>query len=123
MKKNLSIALSAVALYAGFGSPVTAAETLTAGQLVAWCQSDEADQRAACGDFLVGVNSYRKIATDNADIRACVPVDTSADDLRDLVVLVLRSAWDRHDENAVAMAIEAMESAFPCRSVVSMGAR
>ena len=123
LKKNLSIELSAVVLCAGFGNAPTAAEMITTAELVALCQSDEVDRRTACEDFLVGVNSYRKIATDNTDIRVCVPDDTSADDLRDLVVLVLRSAWDRHDENATAMVIEAMESAFPCRSVVSMGAR
>ena len=116
MKRVLPIIVGTIAIASTtFGEPANAA-FVTAKQLLKWCQSENDNHQATCLGYLLALDTYLQSAPDTSRIKVCVPAETSGADLKDLVVLVLRSIRHRQSENASALAIEAFARAFPCPS-------
>lgn len=123
MKKFLCAALFSVAASSALLSNSSSAAPATANQLLAWCQSENEEHNAVCMGFLIALENFAKAAFNGTRTLACMPRNTSNQELRDLVVLVLESVSDRQNDNAAVVAMEALASAFPCPSAARIGQR
>jgi hypothetical protein len=114
LNKLLVIILLGLATSSAWSHIPRSVGTVTAKQLLAWCESADEVARGTCMGFLIALENYSMVSLNVTQPRACMPRNVPKDELRDLVVLVLKSLQDRQDDNAAALVMEAMVSAYPC---------
>ncbi len=108
----------AIVLFAAmsFTLPARAGTAVNGTRLLAWCESDKADERSMCLGYIISVGDVLNDQTIYKG-RACLPPTTSIEQLQQLVVAFLRG-----NEKLLAgasgsnLAALAMMDAFPCSS-------
>ncbi|MBN9527549.1 MAG: hypothetical protein J0H82_15165 [Alphaproteobacteria bacterium] len=96
--------------------PARAGTAVNGARLKAWCESSNVDEISTCLGYILSVGD---ILNDQKiyEGRACIPVATSADEMRQLVVLFLRTNPQLLDTASGAnLAALAMIHAYPCSS-------
>jgi hypothetical protein len=123
LNQLLVIILVGLATNSAWSDIPRSAGAVTAKQLLAWCESPDELGRGMCMGFLIALENYSMVSQYDTKPRACLPGNVAKDELRDLVVMVLKSLQDRQDDSAATLVMEAMASAYPCASHTRISTR